>query len=281
MAKVNFEGKWKHTKDEKFDDLLKALGVNILKRKAITSLSPQQEITQNGDHFVVTNKTSIKTETLEFTVGQEFKFKNPLSGKDEMLMTEWDGDKIVITNKADPNGVVATRELINANHMTITQRKGDVTAVRHFNKWKSQMASSGKLPDMSGYWKLKKNDENFEKYLQANGINFVLRKVIKSATMYQDIEQDGNQFKIKIILPVGQQEMEFTVGEAFETYNSFRKVTLHRIATWDGQAMVLKSANSGDNEPEEKRELVDGALCITMTKGDVSTKRIFEKAEKK
>ncbi|XP_011661826.2 fatty acid-binding protein type 3 [Strongylocentrotus purpuratus] len=134
MAKVNFTGVWKHTKDEKFDDLLKALGVSIIKRKAITALSPQQEITQNGDQFVVTNKTSIKTESLEFTVAREFKFKNPLSGREEMLLVERDGDKIVTTNKMDPNGVVGTRELIDANHMILTRRKGDVTAVRHFNK---------------------------------------------------------------------------------------------------------------------------------------------------
>nr|XP_054759139.1 cellular retinoic acid-binding protein 2-like isoform X1 [Lytechinus pictus] len=133
MAKVNFSGKWKHSKDEGFDELLKALGVNIIKRKAITALSPQQEITQKGDQFVITNK-SVKTETLEFTMGQEFKFKNPLSGKEEMLLAEWDGDKIVVTNKTDPNGVVATRELKDDHHMTITQQRGEVIAVRHFNK---------------------------------------------------------------------------------------------------------------------------------------------------
>nr|XP_054757912.1 cellular retinoic acid-binding protein 1-like [Lytechinus pictus] len=143
------------------------------------------------------------------------------------------------------------------------------------------MASSDELPNFSGYWKLTKNDENFEKYLQANGVNFMLRKVIKSATVYQDIEQDGNQFKIKIILPVATQELTFTVGEAFETYNSFRKVTLKRIANWDGQAIIIKSSDPASDEPEEKRELEDGFLYLTLTKGDVTTKRTFEKAVKK
>lgn len=133
MAQVDFTGKWKHSKDEGFDDLLKALGVGMIKRKAITSMSPQQDITQNGDEFVVTNK-SLKTETIKFTIGVEFKITNPLSGKDEMMKAEWDGSKIQVKNITNPDGVQVTRELVDERHMTITQRKGDIKAVRHFKK---------------------------------------------------------------------------------------------------------------------------------------------------
>ncbi|XP_071511831.1 cellular retinoic acid-binding protein 1-like [Diadema antillarum] len=134
MATVNFSGKWKHSKDEGFDTLLQKLGLGVLKRKAITSMSPQQEITQNGDEFVVTNKTTLKTTTLKFTVGQDFQFNNVISGKEETMRAVWEGQKLVIKNMTNPEGVLATRELEDADHMTITQQKGDTVAKRHFIK---------------------------------------------------------------------------------------------------------------------------------------------------
>ncbi|XP_072165925.1 fatty acid-binding protein-like [Diadema setosum] len=144
------------------------------------------------------------------------------------------------------------------------------------------MAAEGEaqVPNFTGYWKLERNDENFDKYLQEVGVNFVMRKVIKNASMYQDIEQDGNNFKLKVIMPVATQELAFTVGEEFEFYHSFRKMTIRRIAKWEGTALLTLPV-SDDNDPTERRELDGEFLVLTLTKGSVSTKRYFKRATKK
>ena len=45
---VQFAGKYKRTKEEKYDDFLAKLGLNYLTRKAATASTPTMEITETS-----------------------------------------------------------------------------------------------------------------------------------------------------------------------------------------------------------------------------------------
>lgn len=61
------------------------------------------------------------------------------------------------------------------------------------------MATEGSdKPDLTGNWVLERNDENFDKYLQALGMNWFVRKMVSMATVKTDISKDGDKIEIKI-----------------------------------------------------------------------------------
>lgn len=132
MATVNFGGKWKLEKNENFDEFLKAMNVGMLMRAAASKGSPVLEITQDGDKFTIITKGA-RTNEVTFKMGEQFTTKDPLEGKDVTMMPAWEGDKQVITNVNDSNGVKITREL-EGGKLVQTQTKGSVTCKRIFAK---------------------------------------------------------------------------------------------------------------------------------------------------
>merc|ERR1712018_258745 len=69
MAPSDFNGKFKLAKDEKFDEYLTKVGVNLVKRKMALSMTPTVEVTIDGDS--ITMKNSLGAD-VKFTVGQKF-----------------------------------------------------------------------------------------------------------------------------------------------------------------------------------------------------------------
>ncbi|XP_052326582.1 cellular retinoic acid-binding protein 2b [Oncorhynchus keta] len=71
---ADFSGTWKMKTSENFEELLKALGVNVFIRKiAVAAASrPAVEITQQGESLSIQTSTSVRTTHVSFTVGQSF-----------------------------------------------------------------------------------------------------------------------------------------------------------------------------------------------------------------
>ena len=130
---VDFSGTWKLEKDENLDEFLKAMGVGMIKRTAAAKMSPTLEITQNGDDFQVIMKTPLRNQEVKFKVGEEFTAQDPLQGKEMKMLATWEGDKQIIKNVTDPDGVVVTRELEDGKLVQM-QSKGGVTCKRIFKK---------------------------------------------------------------------------------------------------------------------------------------------------
>ncbi|XP_038167864.1 cellular retinoic acid-binding protein 2 isoform X2 [Arvicola amphibius] len=70
----NFSGNWKIIRSENFEELLKALGVNVMLRKiAVAAASkPTVEIKQEGDSFYIKTSTTVRTTEINFKIGEEF-----------------------------------------------------------------------------------------------------------------------------------------------------------------------------------------------------------------
>ncbi|NWZ58614.1 RABP2 protein, partial [Haliaeetus albicilla] len=70
----NFSGNWKMKSSENFEELLKALGVNMMLRKiAVAAASkPAVEIKQDGETFYIKTSTTVRTTEISFRIGEEF-----------------------------------------------------------------------------------------------------------------------------------------------------------------------------------------------------------------
>ncbi|XP_035023596.1 cellular retinoic acid-binding protein 1 [Hippoglossus stenolepis] len=70
----NFAGTWKMISSENFDELLKALGVNVMLRRVagVAASKPHVEIKQNDEHFYIKTSTSVRTTEINFLIGEEF-----------------------------------------------------------------------------------------------------------------------------------------------------------------------------------------------------------------
>ncbi|KAF6720620.1 Cellular retinoic acid-binding protein 2 [Oryzias melastigma] len=73
-AAADFSGRWRMKSSENFEELLKALGVNVFLRKIAVAAasSPAVEIAQQGDNLSIKTSTSVRTTHVSFTVGQSF-----------------------------------------------------------------------------------------------------------------------------------------------------------------------------------------------------------------
>lgn len=133
MATVDFGGKWKLEKNENFDEFLKAINIGMLMRTAASKSSPTLEITQNGDDFIVVTKSAVRTNEIKFKMGEKFTTKDPMEGKDVTMLPTWEGNKQVLTNVNNPDGVKVVREL-EGDKLVMTQSKGDVSCRRIFTR---------------------------------------------------------------------------------------------------------------------------------------------------
>ncbi|NWU84422.1 RABP2 protein, partial [Onychorhynchus coronatus] len=69
-----FSGNWKMRSSENFEELLKALGVNMMLRKIAVAAAakPAVEIRQDGESFYIRTSTPVRTTEIRFRVGEEF-----------------------------------------------------------------------------------------------------------------------------------------------------------------------------------------------------------------
>jgi len=129
---VDFNGTWKHEKNEKFDEFLKAMGVGMLPRGMAMKQSPTMVVTQNGDEFTIVTKGA-RTSEITFTVGKEYKEKNQMEGKEYTMLANWEGNKLVTKNLDKADGASTTREL-EGGKLVVSQAKGDISCRRIFGK---------------------------------------------------------------------------------------------------------------------------------------------------
>ncbi|XP_019642536.1 PREDICTED: fatty acid-binding protein, heart-like [Branchiostoma belcheri] len=129
--------------------------------------------------------------------------------------------------------------------------------------------------DLSGTWKMV-HVENFDAYLQALGIGFVLRAIAKMLSNTQIIEQDGDSFYVKDINTLQTHEVSFRIGVPVEgtTVIGKYKVTV----TWDGD--VLRGYTETDKGIIRTERYIreDGTMLYSMTAPNgVKTTQIFVK----
>ncbi|XP_033016927.1 fatty acid-binding protein, intestinal [Lacerta agilis] len=127
-----------------------------------------------------------------------------------------------------------------------------------------------------GTWKVEKS-ENYEKFMEAMGINLVKRKLGAHDNLKIIIQQDGNKFTIKESSNFRTIEIVFNLRENFD-YSLADGTELH--GNWDMKgSQLVGTFNRKDNGKELKalREIVGDEMIQTYVYEGVTAKRIFKR----
>ncbi|KAJ6652431.1 hypothetical protein lerEdw1_011549 [Lerista edwardsae] len=131
----NFSGNWRMKSSENFEELLKALGVNVMLRKiAVAAASkPAVEIRQEGDSFYIRTSTTVRTTEISFKVGEEFE-EQTVDGRPCKSLVKWEsGHKMVCEQrllKGDGPRTGWSREMTNDGQLILTMTADDVVCTR-------------------------------------------------------------------------------------------------------------------------------------------------------
>ncbi|XP_030821154.1 cellular retinoic acid-binding protein 2 [Camarhynchus parvulus] len=135
----NFSGNWKMKSSENFEELLKALGVNVMLRKIAVAAAakPAVEIRQDGDgeSFYIRTSTPVRTTEIRFRVGEEFE-EQTVDGRPCKSLARWEDEgknKMVCEQrllKGDGPRTGWSREMSNDGELILTMTADDVVCTR-------------------------------------------------------------------------------------------------------------------------------------------------------
>nr|XP_024000967.1 cellular retinoic acid-binding protein 2-like [Salvelinus alpinus] len=131
----DFAGTWKMKSSENFEELLKALGVNVMLRKiAVAAASkPSVEITQEGETLSIRTFTSVRTTHVTFTVGESFN-EATVDGRPCTSLPKWETDSKISCEQTLQKGegpkTAWTREITNDGELILTMSAEDVVCTR-------------------------------------------------------------------------------------------------------------------------------------------------------
>ncbi|XP_074709318.1 cellular retinoic acid-binding protein 2 [Strix uralensis] len=138
----NFSGNWKMKSSENFEELLKALGVNMMLRKiAVAAASkPAVEIRQDGESFYIKTSTTVRTTEISFSVGEEFEEQTVdggparWGGRDTRSLAKWESENKLVCEqrllKGDGPKTGWSREMTNDGELILTMTADDIVCTR-------------------------------------------------------------------------------------------------------------------------------------------------------
>ncbi|KAG8147037.1 putative Cellular retinoic acid binding protein [Naja naja] len=132
---ANFTGSWKMRSSENFEELLKALGVNVMLRKiAVAAASkPAVEIKQQGPSFYIKTSTTVRTTEIRFEVGEEFE-EQTVDGRPCKSLAKWENDNKIVCEqkllKGEGPQTSWSRELTNDGELILTMKADHIVCTR-------------------------------------------------------------------------------------------------------------------------------------------------------
>merc|ERR1711892_1066772 len=132
---VQFTGNYTQTSKENYEDFLKALNIGFILRKAALASTPVMSITEEGGHWTMTTRTSLKAIELKFKLGEEFE-EDTTDGRKCKTTVTMEGNKLITNQKATKAGekdVVAVRNF-NDDGLTMTMTCDGVTSTQKFKR---------------------------------------------------------------------------------------------------------------------------------------------------
>ncbi|XP_026703444.1 fatty acid-binding protein, intestinal [Athene noctua] len=127
-----------------------------------------------------------------------------------------------------------------------------------------------------GTWKIDRN-ENYEKFMEAMGINVMKRKLGAHDNLKITIKQDGNKFTVKESSTFRNIDIEFTLGVNFE-YSLADGTELTGSWNMEGNKLVGTFTRKDNGKVlTAHREIVGEELVQTYVYEGVEAKRIFKR----
>uniref|UniRef100_A0A3B4Y9M2 Cellular retinoic acid-binding protein 1 n=2 Tax=Seriola lalandi dorsalis TaxID=1841481 RepID=A0A3B4Y9M2_SERLL len=135
----DFSGTWEMKSSENFEELLKALNVNVMLRKiAVKAASkPLVEITQDKETLSIKTCTTVRTTHITFTVGKEFN-EATVDGRPCTSFPLWETDSKISCEQTLQKGegpkTSWTREITNDGKLILTMSADDVICTRVYER---------------------------------------------------------------------------------------------------------------------------------------------------
>ncbi|XP_055346872.1 fatty acid-binding protein-like [Paramacrobiotus metropolitanus] len=131
---MDITGRYQLASSENFDEYLKEIGVNFIKRKLASAMdSATVEITKTGDEYHLKTVTPVKTSEVKFVLNETVPEKT-MDDRDVQSIFTLDNN-VLKQKQSGEKGFESTidREF-NGNEMTATIRYKNVVAVRKYKK---------------------------------------------------------------------------------------------------------------------------------------------------
>merc|ERR1712077_177869 len=122
--------------------------------------------------------------------------------------------------------------------------------------------------------------ENYDEFLKALDVNFLLRKAATASTPVMEVTESGGEWSIKTSTMMKSMELKFKVGEKFdETTPDGREVD--SLVTVEGNKFICVQTAKKDGEKSTKstREFTDEGCTYTIevTGTDVVSTQVFKR----
>ncbi|XP_043230119.1 fatty acid-binding protein-like [Amphibalanus amphitrite] len=128
----DYNGVYKLVSSENFDEFLKAMGLNMLMRKAATSGTSTITVSVSGDHWKLKQDNKVRSNEMEFDIGVPREVKT-LTGKTATTVVTKEGDTLLERRSGDGKQPEVVRHFTDSQ-LTVTMKLDGVTAVRVFQK---------------------------------------------------------------------------------------------------------------------------------------------------
>ncbi|NWS99479.1 FABPI protein, partial [Mionectes macconnelli] len=129
---------------------------------------------------------------------------------------------------------------------------------------------------LNGTWKIDRN-ENYEKFMEALGVNMMKRKLGAHDNLKLTIQQDGNKFTVKEASNFRTIEIEFTLGVNFD-YSLADGTEMNGNWNLEGNKLVGTFTRKDNGKVLKAcREIVGDELVQTYIYEGVESKRIFKR----
>ncbi|XP_076581140.1 fatty acid-binding protein, intestinal-like [Chaetodon auriga] len=128
----------------------------------------------------------------------------------------------------------------------------------------------------SGVWKVDRS-VNYDKFMEAMGVNVVKRKLAEHDNLKITIEQNGDKFHIIESSTFRTKENDFTLGVPFD-YTLADGTEVSGAWQLEGEMLKGKFTRKDNNKVlTTTRVLVDGELVQSYSYEGVDAQRIFKK----
>ncbi|NXD84200.1 FABPI protein, partial [Halcyon senegalensis] len=129
---------------------------------------------------------------------------------------------------------------------------------------------------LNGTWKIDRN-ENYEKFMEAMGVNIMKRKLGAHDNLKITIQQDGNKFTVTESSNFRNIDIEFTLGVNFE-YSLADGTELSGCWNMEGNKLVGTFTRKDNGKVLKAcREIIGDELVQTYVYEGVEAKRIFKR----
>lgn len=132
-------GKFERTEQKNYEEFLKALGVNLLLRKAALISTPIMEVSLDQGVWTIKQSTTLKTMEMKFMVGVECDDVTPDGREVKMIVTNEEGAFLMLqkAKKLGEKSTKSTRKMVGKNEMIYTMEvvgEPDTLCVQKFKR---------------------------------------------------------------------------------------------------------------------------------------------------